>query len=66
MQTKLLSRDAGTEYALIFEKGDEVVSLLTAFARKEKIPLELMLTRVGALNRTYDPESGLALIAPDA
>jgi hypothetical protein len=144
MKTKILSHAGGTMHALIFETGDEVMSLLADFARRENIraarftgigafreatlayfdwekkdyleipvreqvevlvltgdiawkgdkpvahvhavlgrrdgstlgghlceafvrpTLELMLTEAGALERRFDPASGLALIAPQA
>lgn len=142
MKTQMLSPGGGSLRALIFENGDEIISLLTDFARRENIraarftaigafreatvayfdwekkdyvdipvgeqvevlvlagdiawkeqkpvahihvvlgrrdgstvgghlrraivrpTLELMLTEAGALQRRFDPESGLALIAP--
>lgn len=143
MNTQTLSHGGGTVRALIFETGDEVMSLLADFARRENIraarftaigafreatlayfdwekkdyidipvreqvevlvltgdiawkddkpvahvhvvlgrrdgstvgghlrraivrpTLELMLTEAGALQRRFDPASGLALIAPE-
>jgi len=142
MKSKILSRDGGTLHALVMETGDEVMTELVAFARREGIragrisgigafqsaqlayfdwekktyetipvdaqvevlvlsgdlawegekpvahvhvvlgrrdgstvgghlqsaivrpTLEVMLTQAGALERRYDPASGLALIAP--
>jgi hypothetical protein len=144
MTTQVLAHGGGTMRALIFETGDEVMSLLADFARRENIraarftgigafreatlayfdwekkdylqipvreqvevlvltgdiawkenkpvahvhvvlgrrdgstvgghlcealvrpTLELMLTEAGALERRFDPASGLALIAPQA
>jgi predicted DNA-binding protein with PD1-like motif len=143
MKYKQLSDSGEKTFALIFERGDEVVSILTDFARREKIraahftgigafssailayfdwetksyqdipvpnqvevlvlagdiawnendpvvhvhtvlgcrdgstrgghlrhalvrpTLEVSLSQAGALERRYDPESGLALIAPE-
>jgi len=33
MRSKLLHRDGGATYALVFDPGDEVISGLTAFAK---------------------------------
>jgi len=37
MKSKILSQSGEKSYALIFELGDEVISGLTAFARREQI-----------------------------
>lgn len=37
MKTKLLARQGGEAHALIFETGDEVISSLTEFARRNNI-----------------------------
>lgn len=37
MKTKLLARQGGEAHALIFETGDEVISSLTEFARRNSI-----------------------------
>lgn len=37
MRSKLLSQEGGNTYALIFDTGDEVMSLLTDFAREHQM-----------------------------
>jgi predicted DNA-binding protein with PD1-like motif len=37
MRSKLLNRDGGATYALIFDPGDEVIAGLTAFANGENL-----------------------------
>lgn len=37
MRSKLLHRDGGATYALVFDTGDEVISGLTAFAKDHRL-----------------------------
>jgi uncharacterized protein len=49
MKTKLLHEDGERTYALIFDKGDEVVAELEAFAREHEITAA-RFTAIGAFN----------------
>jgi uncharacterized protein len=49
MKTKLLHEDGERTYALIFDKGDEVVGELEAFAREHEIAAA-RFTAIGAFN----------------
>ena len=50
MRSKLLQRDGGASYALVFETGDEVMAGLTAFANDEKLEAS-DFTALGAFSR---------------
>ena len=49
MKTKLINEFGEKTYAIVFEKGDEVVEGLLSFARKEKIQAS-HFTAIGALS----------------
>ena len=49
MRAKRLSAEGGTRYALIFDKGDEVIEQLLAFAREERLP-SASFTGIGAFS----------------
>jgi hypothetical protein len=54
MRSKLLHRDGGTTYALVFDPGDEVISGPT---------LELILTETPVqLRRRFNPAADLTLV----
>jgi predicted DNA-binding protein with PD1-like motif len=50
VRSKLLRRDGGATYALIFETGDEVISGLTAFAQEHDLEAS-DFTALGAFSR---------------
>ena len=49
MKSKLLNEDGGRTYALVFDKGDEVVAELQAFARRHEVTAA-HFTAIGALS----------------
>jgi predicted DNA-binding protein with PD1-like motif len=58
MKSRVLDRSGTTTWALIFDKGDEVVAILTAFARREGLSAA-HFTAIGAFSEAtlgyFDP-----------
>ena len=50
MRSKLLDRNGGTTYAIVFDTGDEVMTGLTAFAKEHRLEAS-DFTALGAFSR---------------